>query len=207
MRAPCTLCLCHVEVAQEVLSFARSAWTKIRTLKCGCSPGCHQAQLRSPTGQAGEWGSSHTFLRHRQRDYSESGSCDISAKLLYPEPKHRGHVALREGHHLLLKVTKWWHLILFSPEIHTFWAASECKNHEEHLEKPRSPCQTCVWKLHGWPLTVWGQSQHLAWADQVTHHVTSASGIKQWHTEYLNLSLVNQVCCLVNTVLSANHAP
>lgn len=106
MRAPCTLCLCHVEVAQEVLSFARSAWTKIRTLKCGCSPGCHQAQLRSPTGQAGEWGSSHTFLRHRQRDYSGSGSCDISAKLLYPEPKHRGHVALREGHHLLLKVNQ-----------------------------------------------------------------------------------------------------
>lgn len=70
-----------VEVAKEVIRFARSARTQTQTLKSGCSPEYHQAQLRSPIGQAGEWGSSCTFLRHRQGDYSWSGSWDVSAKL------------------------------------------------------------------------------------------------------------------------------
>lgn len=101
LYAPCTLCLCHVEVAQEVFSFARSAWTQIQTLMWLFSrvpPSTAEVSHRTDR----EWGSSCTLLRHRQRDYPGSGSWDIPARLPLP----RDHVALRECHLLLLKVNQ-----------------------------------------------------------------------------------------------------
>lgn len=73
------------------------------------------------------------------------------------------------------------------------------------LKKWTGTGQTCIWRLCTWLQAVCGQSQHVIWGDQVTHHVTSASGIKHWHREYLNLPLVNKVCYSVNTVLLAIH--
>lgn len=93
----------------DVISFARSGWKQIQTLKCGCSPEYHETQLRSqqdaPMGEAGACGSSSTFPRRRQRNKSGSGSWDGSARLPVPGDKS-GHVALRERHHLLLKVNQ-----------------------------------------------------------------------------------------------------
>lgn len=93
----------------DVISFARSGWTQIQTLKCGCSWEYHETQLRSqqdaPMGEAGACGSSSTFPRHRQRNNSGSGSWDGSARLPVPGDKWV-HVALRECHHLLLKVNQ-----------------------------------------------------------------------------------------------------
>lgn len=126
---------------------------------------------------------------------------------LYPGTKHRGHVALRECHHLLLKVNQ---VVMSYPLLSRDLCFLGCIWMQETWRTPwktnGSMSDLCLATLCLTPHSL-RPKPACAWADQVTHHVTSASGIKQWHTEYLNLSLENQVHCLVNTVLSANHAP
>lgn len=105
-RTSCTLFLYHVEVAQQVISFARSAWTQIQTLKCGCSPEYHQAQLRSPQDRQGNEAASALSQDTGKEIIQEVAAGTFLPGFLSPGTKHRGHVALRECHHLLLKVNQ-----------------------------------------------------------------------------------------------------
>lgn len=172
-----------------------------------CSPEYRVPQLRSQQDAAtAETGTRGT--KYRQKENSSSSSWDVSA--VSPRGKRDRNMGPRStggmsrlGSHGDPNGD----VILFLPlqgpmllRLHL-----NLRDTTNSSKKWMGTGQTWIWRLCTWLQAVCGQSQHVTWGDQVTHHVTSASRIKHRHREYLNLSLVNEVCYSVNTVLSAIH--
>lgn len=99
----------------------------------------HQAQLRSPTGHAGNEAAPALSRDTGKEIIQEVAAGTFLPGFLYPGTKHRGHVALRECHHLLLKVNQ---VVIPNPLL----------SRDSHFlgtpRKTSGSSQTCVWQLH-----------------------------------------------------------
>lgn len=162
----------------DVTSFDRSAWTQIQMLMFSRVPWKKATEVlaRCCHRRGSSWGAG--------TDNSSSTSWDVSAGP--PAPRAKGAEA--GGAHSTWRTSPLGSRgdVVLSPPPQRAVPPGlhlSLRGMPNTLKNERVPVRPTSGSS-AWPHAVCGQSRHMTWADQVTHHVTSASGTKQWHREY-----------------------
>lgn len=194
--ALCIQHLCYMEIAQG------TSWVLIEVpgpkSKRWCSPECHERQLGSQQDAA--TGEAAPEVQAETTRAAPAGM--FLPGLLLPGPKGQKQGGLHSTQRKSPRGSPSDILPPHPQRAVPLGLHVSLRGMTNTLQNERVPLRPTSGSS-AWPHAVCSQSQRMTWADQVTHHVTSASGTKQWHGEYLKLPPVSEVRHSVNTVLSA----